>query len=101
MKEAMDWEAAFTETQDWTKKAAERSRRLLGAVAEMRDTQIALSQQIEALTRSVNQNARRETHSSEAQPNHLPPVKVAQPLSCLRGGLLGFGFGLLVAFMLT
>lgn len=95
----MDWKQAFTETQQWAKKGADRTERLLGAVAELVQRERHLSLLVEEMAREMKHH-----HSL---PCLVPPTPLqqAQPTTRHRYRLiptacLGFGFGVLVGYLL-
>ena len=99
MKPPMDWEQAFTDTQKWAKLGADRTERLLGAVAELIQRERHLSSLMEEMARELKH------HLSSPRPVSPIPQQQAQPTTRHRYGLipavcLGFGFGVFVGYLL-
>ncbi len=99
MKAPMDWEQAFTETQQWAKKGADRTERLLGAVAELVQRERHLSSVVEEMAREL------KSHLSSPRPVSPIPPQQSEPKGPHRHGLfpsvcLGFASGVFVGYLL-
>lgn len=100
MKPPMDWEQAFTDTQKWAKAGADRTERLLGAVAELIQRERHLSSVMEEMARELKH------HLSSPPPKAGVPTLQPAPNSRQRpnlipAALLGFAFGVFAGYMLT
>jgi len=54
MNGPMDWEEAFKRTEASAQKSADRAKRLLGAVSEIKESQHHLSSQVKAILRLLD-----------------------------------------------
>ena len=99
MKAPMDWEQAFTETKQWAKMGADRTERLLGAVAELIQRERHLSSLVEEMAREL------KSHLSSPRPVSPITPQQAQPKGPNRHSLisavcLGFAFGVFAGYLL-
>jgi hypothetical protein len=99
MKPPMDWEQSFTDTQKWAKAGADRTERLLGAVAELIQRERHLSSLVEEMARELKH------HLSSPRPVSPIPPQQTQSKERNRHGLiqavcLGFVSGVFVGYLL-
>ena len=100
MKAPMDWEQAFTDTQKWAKAGADRTERLLGAVAELIQRERHLSSVMEEMARELKHHLSSPRPTSVIAPSQ-PKPKTRHHRNLIPAVCLGFAFGVFVGYMLT